>query len=114
MEGMDLTLVYANGTMGLFGKASKAALLEYSTPDTFNKIAADTLAETLRLASRNRVGLAKAEALTLRSACSKLCLETKPLTKHLRPVQIELHNQHFRLKQKKFAGFRPISFVLLF
>lgn len=49
--------------VGLFGKASKAALLEYSTPDAFNEITADTLAETLRLASSNRVGLAKAEAL---------------------------------------------------
>ena len=49
--------------VGLFGKASKAALLEYSTPDAFNEITADTLAETLRLASRNRVGLVKAEAL---------------------------------------------------
>lgn len=49
--------------VGVFGKASKAALLEYSTPDAFNEITADTLAETLRLASRNRVGLIKAEAL---------------------------------------------------
>lgn len=49
--------------VGVFGKASKAALLEYSTPDAFNEITAETLAETLRLASRNRVGLIKAEAL---------------------------------------------------
>ena len=49
--------------VGVFGKASKAALLEYSSPDAFNEITADTLAETLRLASRNRVGLIKAEAL---------------------------------------------------
>lgn len=47
----------------MFGKASKAVLLEYSTPDAFNEISADTLAETLRLASRNRVGLVKAESL---------------------------------------------------
>src|SRR5690625_2254728 len=49
--------------VGVFGKASKAALLEYSTPDAFNEITADMLAETLRLASRNRVGLIKDEAL---------------------------------------------------
>lgn len=49
--------------VGVFGKASKAALLEYSTPDAFNEITADSLAETLRLASRNRVGLIKAESL---------------------------------------------------
>ncbi|MGX8794461.1 IS110 family RNA-guided transposase [Oceanobacillus sp. M60] len=49
--------------IGVFGKASKAALFEYSTPDAFNEISADTLAETLRLASRNRVGLVKAESL---------------------------------------------------
>lgn len=49
--------------VGVFGKASKAALLEYSTPDAFNEITADALAETLRLASRNRVGLVKAESL---------------------------------------------------
>ncbi len=49
--------------VGLFGKASKAALFEYSTPDAFNEITADVLAETLQLASRNKVGLAKAEAL---------------------------------------------------
>src|SRR5690625_7999001 len=40
--------------VGVFGKASKAALLEYSTPDAFNKITADDLAETLHLASRSR------------------------------------------------------------
>ncbi|HLQ83666.1 MAG TPA: IS110 family transposase [Pseudogracilibacillus sp.] len=55
--------------VGVFGKASKAALLEYSTPDAFNDITADDLAETLRLASRNRVGLIKAEAL--KTAASK-------------------------------------------
>lgn len=49
--------------VGVFGKASKAVLLEYSTPDAFNEITADALAETLRLASRNRVGLIKAESL---------------------------------------------------
>lgn len=49
--------------VGVFGKASKAALLEYSTPDVFNEVTADMLAETLGLASRNRVGLIKAEAL---------------------------------------------------
>jgi len=49
--------------VGIFGKASRAALLEYSTPDAFNEITADMLAETLGLASRNRVGLIKAEAL---------------------------------------------------
>lgn len=49
--------------VGVFGKASKAALLEYSTPDAFNEVTADMLAETLGLASRNRVGLIKAEAL---------------------------------------------------
>lgn len=49
--------------VGVFGKASKAVLLEYSTPDALNEITADTLAETLRIASRNRVGLMKAEAL---------------------------------------------------
>lgn len=49
--------------VGVFGKASKAALLEYSTPDAFNEITADALAETLRSASRNRVGSVKAESL---------------------------------------------------
>ncbi|MBM7541288.1 transposase [Amphibacillus cookii] len=54
--------------VGLFGKASKALLLEYSTPDAFNEITAHTLAETLRLASRNRIGLVKVE--TLKTAAS--------------------------------------------
>lgn len=49
--------------VGMFGKASKAALHEYSTPDAFNEITADMIAETLRFASRNRVGLTKADAL---------------------------------------------------
>src|SRR5699024_4202623 len=55
--------------VGVFGKASNAALLEYSTPDAFNDITADDVAETLRLASRNRVGLITAEAL--KTAASK-------------------------------------------
>ena len=49
--------------VGVFRKTSKTALFEYSTPDAFNKITADILAETLRLASRNRVGLIKVKAL---------------------------------------------------
>ncbi|NBJ68015.1 MULTISPECIES: IS110 family transposase [Clostridia] len=49
--------------VGVFGKASKAVLIEYSTPDAFNEISADALAETLRMASRNRVRLMKAESL---------------------------------------------------
>ncbi|TRM13211.1 IS110 family transposase [Lentibacillus cibarius] len=49
--------------VGVFGKASKAVLLEYATPEAFNDITAEALAETLRLASRNRVGLIKAESL---------------------------------------------------
>lgn len=49
--------------VGIFGKASKAVLSEFSSPDEFNQISAETLAETLKQASRNRIGLIKAEAL---------------------------------------------------
>lgn len=45
--------------VGIFGKASKAVLSEFSSPDEFNQVSA----ETLRLASRSRVGLGKAEVL---------------------------------------------------
>lgn len=48
---------------GIFGKASKAVLSEFSSPDEFNQVSAETLAETLKQASRNRVGMIKAEAL---------------------------------------------------
>src|SRR5699024_9558338 len=48
----------------------KAVLLEYSTPDAFNEITADALAETLRLASRNRVGLIIAVSLKTASSDS--------------------------------------------
>src|SRR5699024_7656282 len=50
-------------TVGVVGKASKAALLEYSTPDAFNEVTAVMLAETLGLASRNRLGFMKAGSL---------------------------------------------------
>lgn len=49
--------------VGIFGKASKAVLSEFTSPDEFNQISAKVLAETLQLASRNRVGRAKAESL---------------------------------------------------
>lgn len=55
--------------VGLFWKASKAVLLEYAAPDAFNEITVNTLAETLRLASRNCIGLVKAK--TLKTATSK-------------------------------------------
>ena len=56
--------------VGIFGKASKAVLSEFSSPDEFNQVSAETLAETLRLASRSRVGLGKAEALKTAAAHS--------------------------------------------
>jgi len=56
--------------VGIFGKASKAVLSEFSSPDEFNQVSAETLAETLRLASRSRVGLSKAEALKTAAAHS--------------------------------------------
>ncbi|MEC1177273.1 IS110 family transposase [Metasolibacillus meyeri] len=49
--------------VGIFGKASQAVLLEFSSPDAINEISADTLAKVLRMASRNRLGQAKAEAI---------------------------------------------------
>lgn len=49
--------------VGIFGKASKAALSEFTSPDNFNDVSAEMLAESLKAASRNRVGLIKAEAL---------------------------------------------------
>lgn len=48
---------------GIFGKASKAALSEFTLPDNFNDVSAEMLAESLKAASHNRVGLIKAEAL---------------------------------------------------
>lgn len=55
--------------VGIFGKASKAVLSEFSSPDEFNQVSSEALAETLKQASRNRVGLIKAEAL--KAAASK-------------------------------------------
>lgn len=48
---------------GIFGKASKEVLLEFSSPDAINEVSAETLAETLGQVSRNRLGTDKAEAL---------------------------------------------------
>lgn len=56
--------------VGIFGKASKAVLLEFSSPEEFNQVSAKVLAEALGLASRNRVGTAKAEALKSAAAHS--------------------------------------------
>lgn len=51
------------GKAGVFGKASKELLLEFSSPETLNEISADTLAKLLSDASRNRLGIEKANAL---------------------------------------------------
>ena len=56
--------------VGIFGKASKAVLSEFSSPEEFNAISAEMLAEILRSASRNRVGTAKAEQLKTAAAHS--------------------------------------------
>lgn len=49
--------------VGIFGKASKEVLLELSSPDAINHISAGTLADLLGEASRNRLGMKKAEEL---------------------------------------------------
>lgn len=49
--------------VGIFGKASKEVLLELSSPDAINHISAGTLADLLGEASRNRLGIKKAEEL---------------------------------------------------
>lgn len=49
--------------IGIFGKASKEILLEYSSPEKLHKVPADTLAELLSEASRSRLGMEKAESL---------------------------------------------------
>ncbi len=49
--------------VSLFGKASKAVLSEFSSPDEFNQVSAETLAEILKQTSHNSVGLIKAESL---------------------------------------------------
>ncbi|MCC5893851.1 MAG: IS110 family transposase [Alkalibacterium sp.] len=49
--------------VGIFGKASKEVLLELSSPDAINHISAETLADLLSEASRNRLGIKKAEQL---------------------------------------------------
>lgn len=51
------------GKAGVFGKASKEVLLEFSSPETVNVVSADTLAKLLSDASRNRLGIEKAKAL---------------------------------------------------
>lgn len=56
--------------VGIFGKASKAVLSEFSSPDEFNQVSAKILAETLKQASRNRIGLIKAEALNVAASQS--------------------------------------------
>lgn len=40
--------------VGIFGKASKAVLSEFSSPNEFNQVSAETLAETLRLVSQQK------------------------------------------------------------
>lgn len=49
--------------VGIFGKASKEVLLELSSPDAINHISAETLANLLGEASKNRLGIKKAEEL---------------------------------------------------
>ncbi|SDK47012.1 IS110 family transposase [Alkalibacterium thalassium] len=49
--------------VGIFGKASKEVLLELSSPDAINHISAGALADLLGEASRNRLGMKKAEEL---------------------------------------------------
>lgn len=86
--------------VGVFGKASKAALLEYSTPDAFNEISADTLTETLRLASRNRVGAIKAEALkTAASNSFGIRFAQEAFTFQLRSMIEQLNFLETQIKQ---------------
>lgn len=86
--------------VGVFGKASKAALLEYSTPDAFNDITADDLAETLRLASRNRIGLIKAEALkTAASNSFGIRFAQDAFTFQLRSMIEQLNFLEMQIKQ---------------
>ncbi|MBP1044271.1 IS110 family transposase [Vagococcus sp. BWB3-3] len=49
--------------VGIFGKASKEVLLEFSTPDELQAVSAETLANLLADASRHRLGIKKAEQL---------------------------------------------------
>lgn len=48
---------------GIFGKASKEVLLDLSTPEAINELSADSLAILLAQASRNQLGILKAEQL---------------------------------------------------
>lgn len=57
------------GKSGVFGKASKEILLEFSSPETLHDISANTLAKLLKEASHNRLGIDKANAL--KSAASR-------------------------------------------
>ncbi|MFA6694691.1 MAG: IS110 family transposase [Bacillota bacterium] len=93
--------------VGMFGKASKAALLEYSTPDAFNDITADDLAETLRLASCNKVGLAKAEALKeaasrsfgIRFAQDAFTFQLRSMIEQLNFIEIQIKQTEEEIKQ---------------
>lgn len=49
--------------VGIFGKASKEVLLEFSTPDELQAVSSETLASLLAEASRHRLGIEKAEQL---------------------------------------------------
>lgn len=49
--------------VGIFGKASKEVLLEFSSPEAIDKVSSDSLAQLLSEASRNRLGHEKAELL---------------------------------------------------
>lgn len=57
------------GKSGVFSKASKEILLEFSLPETLHDISANTLAKLLKEASHNRLGIDKANAL--KSAASR-------------------------------------------
>lgn len=93
--------------VGLFGKASKAILSEFSSPDEFNKISAESLAEILREASRNRLGLMKAEAIKgvanqsfgIRFAQDAFVFQLKSMIKQLNFLEEQIKNTENEITQ---------------
>lgn len=95
------------GKAGVFGKASKELLLEFSSPETLNEISADTLAKLLSDASRNRLGIEKANAL--KNAASRsfgitfaqetFTFQLRSMIEQLKFLELQIKNTETEIKK---------------
>lgn len=86
--------------VGIFGKTSKTVLSEFSSPDEFHQVSAETLAETFKQTSHNSIAVIKANVL--KDAASRsfgICFAQDAFTFQLRSMIDQLSFLEEQIKQ---------------